>query len=359
MIGLPFGPGAYVRREGRLVRLDEQYRQCVVLIGTAPVGKANGEIDPWGTAFLIADNDVKHAYLVTAAHVLKDGLHESPVDVRFNKLLGGADILHIDEPEWFFHPTDDTVDVAVHPIEIPNWAACTQIPRSPNLNEKERFRRKDIGAGNRTYTVGLFKFLHGDRRNQPFVFSGHIGLVPEDQRIPVDGWLESHGDDAVLVEAYLVEGEPLDGASGSPVFVRRTLGPVPASPSGKLQYWVEGSVWLLGLMSDAFRAKPGRDYDIHGAGMIPRGVNVVVPASKIMEVMDHPELKKRRQAAQERDDKAKRPTKLSRAKRDNDARSEEETVRIRDEAVRRALNTPLRMSALRCATKAVNLAAGL
>jgi len=288
------------------LRLDEEYRQCVVLIGTARVGKAKvGEIDPWGTGFLVSDSNVHSAYLVTAAHVVSDNL-DAPFDVRFNKRAGGADLLHVDEPEWFLHQTDNTVDVAVHLIEIPDWAACTQIPRSPNLTEKERFRRKNIGAGNRTYTVGLFKFLHGDRRNQPFVYSGHIGLVPEDQPIPVKSWLKAHRD-RVLVEAYLVEGEPLDGASGSPVFVRRTLGPS-AFPRVKAQFWVEGSIWLLGLLSDAFRGKPGSDYDIPGGGMIPRGVNVVVPASKIMEVMDHPTLKERREAAQQRSNKAERPT---------------------------------------------------
>jgi hypothetical protein len=222
------------------------------------------------------------------------------------------------------------VDVAVHQIEVPNWAAYTCIPRSPNLNEKERFRRKDIGAGNRTYTVGLFRFLHGDRRNQPFVFSGHIGLVPEDQRIPVKGWHDEHAG-RVLVEAYLVEGEPLDGASGSPVFVRRTLGPIPVWPSNKLQCWVEGSIWLLGLMSDAFQAKPGQDYDVRAGGMIPRGINVVVPASKIMEVMDHPELKKRRQAARDAAEQAKLPTKLSARAKTSSSVKEEENPQHRED----------------------------
>jgi hypothetical protein len=277
------------------VRLDEEYRQCVVVIGAAIAGKGNGEIDPWGTGFLVSDTDAKSAYLVTAAHVVADKL-DATLDVRFNRHGGGAGLHHVDKQKWFFHPTDNTVDVAVHPIEIPDWAACTQIPRSPSLTEKERFERKKIGAGNRTYTVGLFKFLHGDRRNQPFVYSGHIGLVPEDERLPVDGWLLEHKG-RVLVEAYLVEGEPLNGASGSPVFVRRTLGPS-AFPRVKAQYWVEGSIWLLGLLSDAFQGKPGKDYDIPSGGMIPRGVNVVVPAIKIMEVLDHPELKKRREAAQ-------------------------------------------------------------
>jgi hypothetical protein len=115
------------------------------------------------------------------------------------------------------------VDVAVHPIEVPEWADCACLARSPNLAEEGRFRSKNIGAGNRTYTVGLWKILRGDKRNQPFVYSGHIGLVPEDERVPADPWLASHNGEPVLVEAYLVEGEPLDGASGSPVFVRRTI----------------------------------------------------------------------------------------------------------------------------------------
>jgi hypothetical protein len=189
------------------------------------------------------------------------------------------------------HPTDNTVDVAVHEIEVPDWADCRCVPRYPTSLENNRFRSKNIGVGNRTYTVGLWKFLHGDKRNQPFVYTGHIGLVPEDQRVPVDPWLPLHNKQ-VLVEAYVVEGDPLDGASGSPVFVRRTLGPIWITR--KLQGYIEGSIWLLGLQSDAFLAKPGVNCQAQPGGktmIVPRGANVVVPSMKINEVLDHPELK--------------------------------------------------------------------
>jgi hypothetical protein len=127
----------------------------------------------------------------------------------------------------------------------------------------------------------------------------HIGLVPEDQRVPITGWLPEHRGKRVLAEVYLVEGEPLDGASGAPVFTRRTLGPFGLAKAGKLQGQIEGSIWLLGLQTDAFTAKAGEDYDPRMRGMMPRGINVVAPIQKIVEVMDHPELIKQLKVAQE------------------------------------------------------------
>jgi hypothetical protein len=168
--------------------------------------------------------------------------------------------------------------------------------------EPAKFRSKDIGAGNRTYTVGLWRFLQGDKRNQPFVFTGHIGLVPEDQKVSIESWLPSHKNSHLEVGAYLVEGEPLDGASGSPVFVRRTLGPWKFSSSGKLKGYVEGSVWLLGIQSNAWFGKPDETYQIKNAVgnvVVPRGVNAVIPSMKINEVLEHPDLKKRREDAME------------------------------------------------------------
>lgn len=324
---LPFGPGIYQWREGCLVRLDEAFRKCAVLIGTASVGTRDG-ISPWGTAFLVHFDfqDPKSSYLVTAWHVI-EGKGDAPFDVRFNKHGGGAENYHVDEPEWFTHPTDNTVDVAVHEIEIPEWADCTFIPRAPTILEADRFASKDIGAGNRTYTVGLWRFLHGDKRNQPFVFTGHIGLVPDGQKVPVKGWLPEHGKDGTVdVDAYLVEGEPLDGSSGSPVFVRRTLGPFAFSKSGKAQGYVEGSIWLLGLQSDAWFGKPAKSYQIRDANdtiVVPRGVNVVVPSMKINEVLDHPMLKDRREKKKVSLKSSFAPRKTSRAEKpSSDAESE-------------------------------------
>jgi hypothetical protein len=280
------------------VRLEEDHRKCVVVIGTGDVG-AQANIEPWGTGFIVAWQYPQLTYLVTAAHVItNDDKLDVPFDVRFNHRKGGAKNLHIDEPNWVL-PADDTVDIAVHRLPLPKWAEVAFVQSHPTVLQDRRFKSKNIGAGNRTYTVGLFKFLKGDQRNQPFVYTGHIGLIPEDQRIPVDPWLPVHNKKRVGVEAYLVEGEPLDGASGSPVFVRRTVGPVNIPPSQKLKGYIEGSIWLLGILSDVFTAKPGEDYEIFSGQknvMLPRGVNVVVPSMKIAEIFDEPILKAEREA---------------------------------------------------------------
>jgi hypothetical protein len=297
------------------VRLDESFRGCAVVIGTGTIGTED-EISTWGTAFLVGETKIKMAYLVTAAHVVADKV-ELPFEVRFNVKGAGAKNHTIEYPDWVFHPTDNTVDVAVHLIEVPAWADVTLMPKTPNLAMENRLESKNIGAGNRTYTVGLWKFLHGKRRNQNYVYTGHIGLIPDNEKIRVDPWLPEHGNQRVGVEAYLIEGEPLDGASGSPVFVRRTLPFSLPQGIGKkaLQAYAEGSLWLLGLQSDAYVGTPGEDYEIPRSGdrvIVPRGVNVVVPVEKIIEVLDHPKLKDAREKAMEEMEASKTPVKTGR-----------------------------------------------
>jgi hypothetical protein len=305
---LVFGLGPVEWRGRCLVRLDERFRKCAVVIGTRVT---EDEIDPWGSGFLVVVDvtNPSSKYLVTTWHVIA-GKEDAPFDVRFNKRGGGAKNFHIDDPHWITHPTDKKIDVAVHEIDVPEWADCSLVPKVPIILENDRFESKDIGAGNRTYTVGLWRFLHGDRQNQPFVFTGHIGLVPKNQLVSIESWLPEHEESHIEVEAYLVEGEPLDGASGSPVFVRRTLGPFSFSESGKTRGYIEGSEWLLGIQSNAWFGKPDKNYQIRNAvgnPIVPRGVNAVIPSMKINEVLEHPELKDRRKRAKAEQKKSMGP----------------------------------------------------
>lgn len=276
------------------MRLKEHYRNSVVVVGTGHPQAADDVGDIWGTAFLLEWINPAVTYLVTAGHIVSNKA-DAPFAVRFNRKQGGAACLHIDPPAWVFHETDDTVDVAVHQIQIPDWAEASAIPAVPTLLAEETMVSKNVGHGSRTYTVGLWKFLQGDRRNQPFVYTGHIGLIPEGQGILVDAWMPSHRTKRVEVEAFLVEGEPLDGASGAPVFVRRTI---ETTLSKKTQAYMEGSLWLLGLQSNAFFAKAGEDYVVLSGShtTVPRGVNIVVPSTKIAAILDHSTLRAERAA---------------------------------------------------------------
>jgi hypothetical protein len=55
--------------------------------------------------------------------------------------------------------------------------------------------------------------------------------------------------------------------------------------------WVYGSVWLLGLQSDAYFDRAIID---GSEKYVPRGTNIVVPSMKINEVLDKDELKDKR-----------------------------------------------------------------
>jgi len=280
------------------VRLADDVRRCVVFLGIKKIG-TDDELDPIGTGFLVVDADPYSVYLVTARHVIQPLLGD-PISVRFNRLEiygGGARVETYDSINWWFHPTDKTVDVAVAIIDVPPWADSTATPRKPSLLMPDRFSSKNIGPGDLTYTVGIWKFLYGRKRNQPFVHVGHIGLVPEDEKVITENWLSDEPGESkqVHVEAYLVEGEPLDGASGSPVFVRRSI-----RNNDKLKTWVYGSYWLLGLHHGSWTAQPGRDYQIPTKGFVrvPRGINVVVPSMKINEVIEQEGVMRARKKAE-------------------------------------------------------------
>jgi len=282
-----------VNKTEALVRLADDARKCVVFFGTTPVGSDN-DLDPWGTGFLVVADDKHTIYLVTARHVVQDKL-DCPFAIRFNDRMGGSKNVLIDFAEWEFHPTDETVDVAILEIQPPSWADWVGFPQKPAIMDAAKFQSKDIGPGDIIYTVGLWRFLPGKKLNKPFVHVGHLGMVPGDEKLIVKDWMPGRIDEPVAVEGYLTEGEPLHGASGSPVFVRRSIqrnrGTIDSNP--QLETWVYGTVWLLGLLSDCYfeRVPPGM---LAGEHVIPRGTNIVVPSMKINEILDKPSLKAKR-----------------------------------------------------------------
>ena len=86
-----------------------------------------------------------------------------------------------------------------------------------NLHQKQ-----DISIGDFCYIVGLFRLLSGPRRNLPVVHTGHIALLPSDERMPVRDWLGAPSARRD-VEGHLVETSNLQGLSGFPCFVRGTI----------------------------------------------------------------------------------------------------------------------------------------
>ena len=111
------------------VRIIEDARECVVFLGWQLPGPVDtAPIDPKGTGFLMALQPGSYV-LVTARHVAEKLI--PPFVIRMNKKGGGANLMHVERPgdmTWCIHPTDNSIDLAVAPIEIPSWADVVAYP---------------------------------------------------------------------------------------------------------------------------------------------------------------------------------------------------------------------------------------
>src|ERR1700722_9023101 len=79
-----------------------------------------------GTGFFISfvgeNGHYRFTYFVTAKHVvarMKDVSPDGKMILRINRTNGKSEVAEVDDQHWFFHPDDDTVDIAVVGTEIP------------------------------------------------------------------------------------------------------------------------------------------------------------------------------------------------------------------------------------------------
>jgi hypothetical protein len=288
------GPPLRQWNGGFLVRIADDARKSVLFFGTPTMGSQDISYGGTGFAISVEDEGYKFTHLVTARHVA-NRLSAGFV-IRVNLKSGGSELVDIDEAQWHFHPDPD-VDVAVTPFLLDQtvydmryfaWKGSTYLGKN---------EWGEVLCGDPVNIVGLFRLHSGEKRNVPIVHCGHVALLPDPhEKIPM--WDRARKVTA-QVEGYLVEAQTLEGLSGSPVFVRRLMrlgsekGPNDYAPI------VYGPVQLLGLYQGAWDGRPGEilaeDRNLsQGELRVPVGMGVVVPASKILETLEVPDLMKRR-----------------------------------------------------------------
>jgi hypothetical protein len=130
------------------------------------------------------------------------------------------------------------------------------------------------------------------------VHTGNIALMAGDERVPVRDWESSDELARRHIEAYLVQTENLDGLSGSPVFVRGNVlfKDIPIEGGPINTYLPRAEILLLGVWQGSWDAKPD---EVRAASRgknirVPVGMGLVVPSSKIVEILEMPTLKDRR-----------------------------------------------------------------
>jgi len=283
------------------VRINDDLRKAVVFLGHSDSAPGKGGINCVGTGFLVAYDEF--GYLVTAKH-LAQGLGSDPFVLRLNKKDGTSENIMADGAEWAEHP-DPTVDAAAIPFNIPSSSLyeAVYLPHTMMLTD-EQLVSDAIGIGDITYTIGLFRFMSGERRNLPIVHQGAISLMPDDETIPVRNWKT---DNILRVKGYLVETQAMPGLSGSPVFVRPTVAisrlppnfmPDPRFPmmTGMMAFAPRGDVRLLGLWQGSWDAPPDQVTAIQfgAAERVSVGIGIVVPAQRIEETLQIPGLQRMR-----------------------------------------------------------------
>jgi hypothetical protein len=277
------------------VRIPEVVHKCVGFVGEVTHRDATGVSgDLHATGFFVSvpcnDPDLKEAgicscYFVTAKHVAKD-LEKREIYFLVNKIGGGVtEIHHIYENRWFLHPTDPTADVAIAQI-FPQSDADIDTVGISQFGTPERLAALGIGIGDEVFATGLFTPAPGTARNMPIIRHGNIAMMPEEQIQTELGY----------ADVYLVEARSIGGLSGSPVFVRPTINvPLQEQQGGiKNLFAVGHGGTLLGLMHGHWDIKESEmnkaSFEQDRKRGVNLGIGIVVPAIKILETINSPEL---------------------------------------------------------------------
>jgi hypothetical protein len=314
---LPFGPGCYDPHpdpyflSGReAVLLSDIILRSVTFIGV----KKGGKFQPRATGFFVTYFDGQHRFdhLVTAEHVISGLLSKGhEIWVRLNLTGGQVREVRIDAQAFRFHPENakEPTDVAVSPFnavftdfETRKMLIAETSPLAVNGDQSfmpsEDFVRDSIKLGGEVAVIGLFRSHFGTNRNVPILRVGNIStLLGEPVFTKYAGY----------ISAYLIEARSIAGLSGSPVFVvpepttliaKGMIGGV-----GNLEHTSKSmgqGMALLGLMHGHFDI-PNLNEDVVADDDAPHqgvhtGIGVVVPAQKILETIEHPELVQMRKA---------------------------------------------------------------
>ena len=252
-----------------------------------------------GTGFFVGeeiDFDI-FIYLVTAKHVVV-GIKQKSVDgkvyIRINDNQGGSQLIESSIDSWSEHPTDSSVDVSVL-----RWAPSEKFDYiflyTSMAATDEVIRQNSIGIGDEVFIAGMFVSHKGKKRNIPIVRVGNISAMPEEK---IDT------PDFGSIEAYLIEARSIGGLSGSPVFVNvsgdRTMGGNFANGNvkkGDILYSTGNRLYLLGLIYGHWDEQTVDDVISEDAARkdVNMGMAMVVPATKILEIIDQPKWVEERQ----------------------------------------------------------------
>jgi hypothetical protein len=276
------------------MRVPDEIRKCVCFVCSET---DDGSVLARGTAFFLGiprvGNEGHWVYLVTARHVLTAIKFQRPDGnflLRLNARGGGATFVRTNVDSWHTHPDVALVDdAAVLPWAPPPDAIDYLFYPVDPVALEQQMTRMDIGVGDEVFLPGLFVHHIGRTRNIPIIRVGNIAAIPDE---PVDTRIGQ-------MPAYLIEARSIGGLSGAPVIVNasgaRTIG-------GSLTVGSGPPFALLGLTHGHYKVDVQKLDPTSGNlddEAINMGIAIVLPASRIFDIINSPELTKMRDKVNE------------------------------------------------------------
>lgn len=233
-------------------------------------------------------------YVVTNKHVINGGC----TVVRVNTRDGQTDEIPLSRNQWEAHPD---ADLAVAQVKCLDYFSGHKVRFVPNeyLLTEDTVKALNIGPGDDVYIVGRFISHDGKQRNQPFVQSGIISLMPTE----VETEWDEEDNPTKKEELFLIEMRSLSGCSGSPVFFEFPM-PYPSKRIKPEHRALTERRWLLGVDCGHFHTyeevvevvkQKGKKQERNKRyaptsyeAKTNAGQMMVVPAWKLKELLDHP-----------------------------------------------------------------------
>lgn len=208
-------------------------------------------------------------YLISNRHVVFNG---GAAIASINRRDGNPpDIIDLLQTDWIPHPLgDDLIGICVHGHLNKDVHRITHIPTHQFVT-KDVVAEYQIGVGDEVFMMGRFINHQGKYENRPAARFGNISMMPE----PI--W---NSETRKHEESYAVEMRSRSGFSGAPVSVYRTVATVLADiPEDKQSYY-----GLLGVnWGHVIDEVTGENTWLNG----------VIPAWKIMDLLDTSQLLER------------------------------------------------------------------
>jgi len=281
-------------------RIPDDITDCALYVFPSKKAAEDGNT-AGGSGFIIEyPTEVQpHYYAVTNNHVVAPWMeaHQGPC-LRLTRRIIGSDMslqyksgaIETSDSSW---KLQKDFDLAVCPLKlsIVEYQFKTVLTSLFMNRITEGTRR--IGIGDDVFMVGRFINHQGEHRNHPTARFGHIAQMPGD---PVT--LTGIKHEAV---GYIIECKSISGFSGSPVFAWI----LPHDGRYRASGGFMENCWLLGVEAGYTcewnypYAGPEFEKETSTTWAVPSntGMSVVIPAERLMGVLESKDLKMQREQA--------------------------------------------------------------